>query len=427
MLIDLNDVSAIRKQVEIEIPADAIASTFRSVTGEFARQAKVPGFRPGKTPPDLVRKRFQKDIEAEVMDRLLPQFFSEAISGKEFEPVGNPGLKRVDPFEEGKPVRFVAEFEIKPAIQLGEYRGIPVSQEPVTVTDEEVDGIVERYRDQSSTFVPVTDRGAAEGDYLVIDVVTGGEGVETRTSQGYMLQMGKEAPLPEMNDALRDRKIGDTTSFEKTYDEDAPNEQVRNKTVRYDLTVRELKTRERAPLDDEFARTAGLGETLDEMRARIREDLRKHKEEEGHQKRRQQIGDALTERHSVEVPQALLMEEMNRSMRNYARFLASQGVELEKTELDWEQIGRELEPEAIKRVQRSLILEAIAKKEGLEVSDVEVDAEIRTATHGTDQEYAEVRHRLKHDGGYQALRESMVQEKALELLVREAALTPANG
>src|SRR5687768_1984316 len=186
MLIDLSDVTSIRKQVEVEIPAEAIATTFRSVTGEFARQAKVPGFRPGKTPPELVRKRFQKDIEAEVMDRLLPQYFSEAISGKDIEPVGNPGLKRVDPFEEGKPVRFVAEFEIKPAIRLAEYRGIPVTAEPVTVTDEEVDRIVQRYRDQSSTFVPVTDRGAGEGDYLVLDIVTGGEGVETRTSQGYM-------------------------------------------------------------------------------------------------------------------------------------------------------------------------------------------------------------------------------------------------
>ncbi|HUP65825.1 MAG TPA: trigger factor [Thermoanaerobaculia bacterium] len=424
MLIDLQDVSSIRKKVEIEIPADAVDTAYKSVTGEFAKQARVPGFRPGKTPAHIVQQRFQKEIQEEVIDRLLPEYFMEAISGKDFEPVGNPGLKRVDPIEKGKPARFVAEFEVKPPVTLAEYRGIEVTSTPVEVNEQDVDAIVERYRDHSSSFVPVTDRGAADGDYLVVDIVTGGEGVENASTQGYTLQLGEEAPLPELNDALRGRNAGEQASFEKSYGEDAPNEKVRNKTVRYDLTVREVKRREKPPVDDELARAVGLGESVAEMRTKVQEDLVRHRQKEDEQARRQQIGDALIARHELEVPQALLMDEMNRSMRNYARFLASQGVDLENADLDWEEIGRNLEPEAVKRVKRGLILEAIAKKEGVSVSDVEVDAEIRTATHGTGEEFAEVRHRLKHDGGYEGLRTSMIQERALELLVREAKVVP---
>lgn len=424
MLIDLSDVSPIRKQVEVEIPAEAVDSAFQRVTGEFARQAKVPGFRPGKTPKDVVRKRFQKEIESEVLDRLLPEFFTDAISGKDLEPVGSPGVKRVDVLEEGKPIRFVAEFEVKPVVELRDYDGIEVTESPVEVSEDEVDAIIERYRDSSSTFVPVAERGAEDGDYVVVDIVSSGADVETRTSEGYVLQLGEEAPMPELNEALRGKVAGDTASFEKSYGEDAPNEQVRGKTVRYELTVKELKFREKPALDDAFARSVGLGETVEALRERIREDLRKHKEHENLNAKRQQLGRVLVERHPIEAPQALLMREMERSMRNYARYLASQGVDLEKANLDWEEIGRNLEPEAINRVKRSLILEAIAKKESVEVSDVEVDAEIRSASAGTEQEFAEVRQRLRADGGYEALRASMAQERALERVLSRAKVVP---
>lgn len=425
MLIELKDVTPIRKQAEVEIPAEAIDGAFESVTGEFARSVKIPGFRPGKTPLGLVRQRFGKEIKEEVLDRLLPQFFAEALAGKDIEPIGNPGLKNVAEIEQGKPVRFVAEFEIKPIFELGEYRGIEVTETSTEVTEADVDQIIERYRDHSSTFVPVEGRGAEEGDYLVIDITSSGEDVETRTSEGYMLQLGEQAPLPELNDALKGKSPGDESSFDKAYGEDAPNEQVRNKTVRYDLKVRELKARQRPEMDDELAKTTGIADDLAQMREKIREDLDRHKKDEAVQNRRAEVGEALVARHQLEVPQAMLMDEMNRSMKNYARYLASQGIDLEKEELDWEKIGRELEPDAVKRVKRGLILESIAKKEGIVVSDVEVDAEIRTAIRGSDQEFAEVRHRLKHDGGYEALRESMAQEKALELILAEVRPVPA--
>lgn len=420
MLINLTDHSPIRKEVEVEIPADAIRTALDSLTNEFARQAKVPGFRPGKVPTRVVRTKFQKEIESEAIDRLLPKYFFEAVGEKQLEPVGNPALKHVGQIEENTPLRFVAEFEIKPAIQLASYRGIEVSETSADVGDDEVDATIDRIASQSSSMIPVTDRAAQEGDHLVIDIDSSGEGVEPRRSEAYQFQLGEGAPLPELNEHLFGRRPGDKASFEKIYDENAPNEQVRGKNVKYDIELKEIRTLLKPEINDDFAKSTGIAESLDALKASIREDMRRHKEHEAVQAKRKQIGEKLVDMHELEAPSVMVEEELGNSLRNYARFLASQGVDLQYANVDWEKVREEFRPEAEKRVKRGLILEAIAKKEELSVSDVEVDAEIRKAASGANREFAEVKHRLKHDGGYEGLRGSLLQEKALDLLVNEA-------
>jgi trigger factor len=156
------------------------------------------------------------------------------------------------------------------------------------------------------------------------------------------------------------------------------------------------------------------------MREAIEADIRRHREAEALRLKRNQIGDRLLELHQFEVPEALVDEELGKSLNNYARYLASQGVNLETAELDWRKIGEEFRPEAVKRARRSLILEAIARAEKIEVSDVEIDAEIRSAAREQGRDFAEVKHHLRHDGGYERLRAALEQDKALELVLREA-------
>ena len=169
------------------------------------------------------------------------------------------------------------------------------------------------------------------------------------------------------------------------------------------------------PIDDTVSNLI-----IAQMRETIAADIRKHRELEALRMKKNQIGDALLARHDFEVPETLVEEELGKSLNNYARFLASQGVDLDKADLDWKKVSEDFRPEAVKRVKRSLILEAIARKENLEVSDVEVDAEIRKAANESGRDFAEVKHRLRHDGGYEELRASLAQEKALDLVLREA-------
>jgi trigger factor len=419
MLLQYTDLSPVKKSVEVEIPADLIARESERVTSEFGRQAKIPGFRPGKVPASVVRNRFAKEIQEEVMSRLLPATFRDAIAERGVEPVGDPQLEHVDSFIEGAPIKYKAEFEIKPQIELREYRGIGVDDPKIEVTETDVEAMIERLRDQASAYRPVEDRGLDEGDIGVIEIASTPEGGETTSDNGHF-KVGEETPLPELHDALRGKKPGDTASFDKAYGDDAQQEAWRGKSVHHDVTLKEIRVQEKPEVNDDFAKAVGEWESVDAMREAIRNDIRRHREMEALRLKRTEIGDALLASHEFDVPETLVEEELGRSMNNYARFLSSQGVDLQKAELDWRKVGEEFRPDAIKRVKRSLILEEIAKKENLAVSDVEVDAEIRRAANEAERDFAEVKHRMKHDGGYESLRASLAQEKALDLVLRES-------
>jgi trigger factor len=419
MLLNFTDVSPVKKSVEVEIPADLIASESNRVTSEFGRQAKIPGFRAGKVPANVVRSRFAKEIQEEVMSRLLPRTFRDAIADRGLEPVGDPHLEHVDPYLDGVPLKYKAEFEVKPQIELGEYRGIEVDEPKVEVTETDVESMIERLRDQASAYRPETERGLEEGDFAVIEMTsTPADGGEPKSDSGHF-RMGDEA-MVELQESLRGKKAGETASFDKPYGEDAQNELWRGKTVHHEVTLKEIRVQEKPEVGDEFAKSVGGWDSVELMREHITADIRRHREAEAVRGKRNQIGERLVERHHFDVPDTLVEEELGKSLNNYARYLASQGVDLEKAELDWRKIGAEFRPEAVKRVQRGLILEAIARKEALVVSDVEVDAEIRRAANEGGREFADVKHRLRHDGGYEALRASLLQEQALELVLKEA-------
>jgi trigger factor len=421
MLLNYQDLSPVKKSVEVEIPADVISSESRRVADEFGRHAKIPGFRPGKVPAQVVRTRFAKEIEEEVMSRLLPRTFHEAIADRGVEPVGDPHLQHIDAYIEGAPLKYKAEFEIKPTIELGEYRGLEIDDPQIEVTEHDVETMIERLREQASAYRPETERGLEDSDYAMIEITTSAEGVDAETRAGHF-RLGEESPMPEMHDALRGKKPGETVSFDKDYGDDAQNEALRGKNVHHEVALKEIRVQEKPEVDDEFAKAVGGWESVAQMREAIAADIRKHRELEGRRKKQGQIGEALLAAHEFDVPETLVEEELGKSLQNYARFLASQGVDVEKAEIDWQKVRDDFLPEAVKRVKRGLILEAIAKAEHLHVSDVEVDAEIRRAANEAERDFAEVKHRLKHEGGYEQLRGSLAQERALEFVLAAASL-----
>ena len=424
MLLNYEDLTPVKKIVEVEIPADLISSESRRVTSEFSRQARIDGFRPGKVPIGVVRTRFAKEIQEQVMERLLPRTFHDAIADKGLEIVGDPHLQHLDPFIEGAPVKYKAEFEVKPHIDLGEYRGLAIDDPKIEVADWDVDDMIERLREQASVYRPVTDRGLGEGDIAMIEMTTSGEGVDAETRGGHF-RLGEETPLPELHESLRGKTAGESASFEKTYGDEAQNEAFRGRSIRHEVTLKEIRDQEKPEITDEFAQSTGGWEHVAQMREAITADIRKHREFEARRLKQNQIGELLLAAHKLEVPDTLVEEEVGKSLQNYARFLASQGIDVERAEIDWQKMRDEFLPEAVKRVKRALILEEIAKKENLIVSDVEVDAEIRRAAKEADRDFAEVRHRLRHEGGYEQLRLSLSQEKALDLVLHESTVRGA--
>jgi trigger factor len=420
-VLNFEDLSPVQKTVEVEIPAALLASEANRVTSEFGRQASVPGFRPGKVPASVIRNRFAKEINEEVVSRLLGQSFRQAMQERGLEPVGEPQLEHVDPFIDGAPIKYKARFEVKPVIELGEYRGLEIEDPKIEVTETDVDAMIERLREQASVYRVIEDRGLEDGDFAVIDIASSGEDIEAKNDSGHF-KLGEDTPLPELHDALRGRKAGDTAAFDKAYGDDAHQEAWRGKTVHHDVTLKEIRVQEKPDVNDEFAKSVGGWDSVAQMRETIEADIRRHREAEAVRFKRNQVGERLLATHEFDVPESLVEEELGKSLNNYARYLASQGVNLETAELDWRRIADEFRPEAVKRVKRSLILEAIAKKENLQVSDVEVDAEIRRAAREQERDFADVKHHLKHDGGYESLRSSIAQDRALELVLNEAKI-----
>jgi trigger factor len=418
-VLNYEDVSPVQKTIEVEIPAALLSREADRVTHEFGRQAEVPGFRPGKVPASVIRSRFAKEIQEEVVSRVLSQSFRDAMKEKGLEPVADPILDHVDPFIEGAPMKYKASFEVKPQIDLGEYRGLAVEDPAIEITETDVDAMIERLRDQASAYRIETERGLDDGDFAVIEIASSGEDVEPKTDAGHF-KMGEETPLPELHDELRGKKAGDVASFDKAYGDDASQEAWRGKTVHHDVTLKEIRVQEKPEVNDDFAKSVGGWDTVAQMRETIEADIRKHREAEAQRFKRTQVGEKLLAGHTFDVPETLVEEELRKSLNNYARYLVSQGVDLEHAEMDWSKVGEQFRPEAVKRVKRSLILEAIAKKEGIEVSDVEVDAEIRRAAREQGRDFADVKHHLRDDGGYEALRGSLAQDKALELVLSES-------
>lgn len=422
MLIDYQELSPVKRSVEVEIPAEAVRQEMRKVTSEFGRQARIPGFRPGKIPEKVVKNRFMKEIQEEVVERLLPRFFQQAVVERNEQPVGNPELKRMDDLADGEAVKFLAEFEVKPKIELGDYKRIEIDEPLIEITEREIDAVLDRYREQSSFYRAVTDRPAEKDDFVILDMLSNVDGTEIDRSEGGHVRLGEGGPLPELHEVLTGKSPGDRVTFSKSYLDDAAHEAFRGRTVEHQVTIKEIRIQEKPELSDEFARSVGTWQSVEEMKAKVADDLKKHREQEASRAKRQQLGDVLLSRHEFQVPDVMVEEELGRSLQNYARFLASQQVDLDKADIDWIKLREEFRPEAVKRVKRGLLLEEIARKEDLIISDVEVDAEIRKAAHENRREFAEVKHRLKHDGGYEGLRTTMSQEKALEVLLADAVM-----
>src|SRR6266542_512990 len=292
MLLNYEDLSPVKKSIEVEIPADLLSNEAKRVTTEFGRQAKIPGFRPGKVPPSVVRNRFAKDIQDEVLNRLLARTFREAVMEKGVEPVGEPRLEHIDAYVEGAPVKYKAEFEVKPHIELADYRGIEIDDPKIEVSEHDVESMVERLREQASAYRVETERALEDGDYAMIDITASAEGIEPEPRSGHF-RLGEETPLAELHDALRGKRPGDRVEFDHAYGDDAQNEKYRGKTVHHEVELKEIRVQEKPEITNDFAQSVGGWESIEQMREAIAADIRKHRELEAQRLKKQQIGDRL--------------------------------------------------------------------------------------------------------------------------------------
>ena len=315
-----------KRELELEIPAENVTKATEKVARDLARVARVPGFRPGKAPVTLIRRRFAEDIQGEVLQSLVPEYIEKALEEKKLIPITRPSVDKVD-FKEGEPLRFRAVFEVLPEFELGDYKNLAIHVDAIETGDAQVDKTIEDIRERAATFVPVEGRAAKDGDYVLIKLsgipVGGGEPVQ---ADNILCHIGAEETLESFTENLRGASSGETKQFRSQYPDDYPDQKLAGKAYDYTVEVQGIKEKKLPELNDEFAKDAagekGGFSTLEEMRKLISKDLEAAKEDQQKTQAREKLLEALVKQHDFPVPEALVEHQMNVRLERSVRALS---------------------------------------------------------------------------------------------------------
>jgi len=426
MKAEFVDVSETRKRLTLEIPSDVVDAEIDRVTARVGRSARVPGFRPGKVPTKVVWQRYKDDILHDVAHGLVPAAIEGALRERDVEPIDTPDVRDVV-VEAGKPLTFTATFDVVPAFDPGDYRGIALRKKAAAVDEANVDGMLERLRQRAARFEPIEGRALGTSDWATVDLtrqLLGGDppaGPESHAD--VTIELGASANPPGFDEQLVGLEAGAAKAFTVTYPADYAVGELAGKSVAYTVTVKGLKQRVVPALDDEFAKDLGSFDSLAALRERVRHDL---EHEAAHESDREMRGDllkALAERVAFQVPDALVEAELDRRVEDFARRLIEQQVDPRKAGIDWNELRTAQRDQAVESVKATLVLDEIAKREPVTVSDEEVGQEIARFAERGGRTEAAVRAQLEKDNGVSRLRGGMRREKTMELLLANASIT----
>ena len=409
-----------RRELELEIPAETVQKAVERVAKEFARLARVPGFRPGKAPITLIRRRFAEDIKSEVLQSLVPEQIERAVSENKMVPITQPQVDKVD-FGENGPVKFRASFEVLPNFDLGQYKDLEVEIVDVKIEDADVDKALEELRDRAATFVLVEGRVIADGDYAQLKLkgipVGGGETLE---AESVLCHVGGEETMDAFNEHLRGASAGDHKNFDVPYPADYPDPKLQGKTYSYAVEVLGIKEKKRPDLTDEFAKDLGEGQTLDELRAKIRENLEAARAHKLKEQTRDKLLAQIVGSHDFPVPEALVEHQMDQLLERTVRSLASQGVDPRAVNVDWVALRSRQKDRSIGDVKAELLLDRIATAENIDVTEEDMEKEIASFAERSGESATAVRANLTRQGALDRMKSKLRSEKTLDWLCQNS-------
>ena len=408
------------RELVLDVPAEEVAKSFRRVTRDYQKYAKFPGFRPGKVPEAVVKRRYATEIRKEVIDSLLPERFNQAVRELGVTPVGQPQVTEMT-VDEGSPLHVKAVFEFIPAFSIEGYQSVTVPKPAVEITEEEVQQEFQQLRESRATIEPVEeDREIVDGDWAQISYTGNIENEEDAaplSSEDSLVEVGGKDTVEAFTSALRGAKAGQTLEVEAAYPDEYPEKRLAGKTVDYTIDVKGIKKRNLPDLDDEFAKEVGNFETLADLDKRVRENLANRKRRAVESETKDKLFAALIERFPFPVPESLVQEQVDARLERGLRALAAQGMEPEQMrKLDFGRLRAAQRDSAAAEVKTSLLLARIANEENVTVTDEEVDREIHIAALQSREPVDALKVRLTQDGGLARIREQLKREKTAQLL-----------
>jgi trigger factor len=433
MKVELTDVSETKKTLTVEVPQEVVEAEVARITQRYARAARLPGFRPGKAPVQVVRKRFREEILHDVAHDLVPRVVGDALRDKGVHPVDTPKVRDLQ-LEDGKPLTFTAAIETAPHVDAGDLSTLTIQRPEMPVNDEGVDQALSRLRDRLARMEPVEERPAEQGDTVVMNLsrrrLTGPQGAELEAEEpekheGVSAEIGAAGNPPGFDDGLLGVTAGTQKTFEVTFPADYEVGEMAGARVEYAIDVSAVRRRVLPTLDDEFAKDLGEFGTLADLRGRIREDLEQDAERERTRRMRQQLLEQLADRMTGEVPEGMVAREVDRRVEEFARRLMDQGVDPRQAAINWEEFRAQQQDPAVATVRSVLVLDEIVRREHLEVSEDELDADISGYATRAGRTLGEVKAQLAEQDQLEQIRTGLLREKAVAHAMARATIEGA--
>jgi trigger factor len=412
-----------RRELDLEIPADEVSKAMEKVAKEFAKVARVPGFRPGKAPITLIRRRFADDIKGEVLQSLVPERVEKAVSEQKLTPVSQPKVEQLD-FNDGQPLKFRAVFEVLPEFELGNYKDLQLEMPVMDVVDEDVSKTLEDMRERAAAFAPAEGRAVQDGDYVQLKLTGTPEGEgEPLQADSVLCHIGAEETMAPFNENLRGVNIGDHKDFDVPYPADYPDAKLAGKTYHYSVDVLGIKTKKLPELNDDFAKDVSDATTLEELNKKIREGLEHQRDHKQKDLLREKVLGEIVKLHDFPVPQSLVEHQMDVRLERVVRSLAQQGVDPRAVNIDWVSLRKRNEDRAKDDVKAELIVDRIATAENIDVTEEEVEHELQHLAGHSNESAEAIRARLTKQGTLDRIKAKLRSDKTLDWLAQNARVS----
>jgi trigger factor len=423
MKVTVEELSPSRRALLVELPLDQVAATMETTLREWRRRLQLPGFRRGKVPPEIIQRRFQSDLKEEVLRELIPESYRQALAQTDLTPVGQPRVEDVH-FHDGEPLRYRAVVEVKPPVEVRDYRGIPLERKPVQVSDEEVERALEHLREDAAEYVPMEGWPAMREDLVILDhegtvhekPFKGGSG------KNLTLILGHGGYLPGFEEQITGMQKGDTKQFRLVFPEEYPRKDLAGRTAQFTVKMKEVKKRRVPDLNDEFARTVGDVDSLAALRDKLRQRLTERKGQEQDAELKRMLLEKLAAAHEVELPETLVESEAASFLQDLVATVRATGGRVRGLPENAEELRAKALEMARRRVKETLLLEAVAHQEGLTVSQAEIDAEIEAMAAAYRQEPGAIRRALEDPARRAGMTARMLERKALDFLFQQAKI-----
>lgn len=417
----VEDISTVKKKLNIEIAAEAVDREFGKAIADVAKKAKIPGFRPGKAPKNIVERHYGEEVRDEVTHRLVTESYLRALQEHNLSPVELPMIDNVSVLAKGSPLTFTATVEVRPNIELGTYDGIEVKEESVAVSEGEVNETLERLRTMYAQLEVVEGRALEKSDTAIIDFEGTREDkpIEGARATDYLLELGSGSLIPGFEEQLTGMNKGETRKIKVTFPGDYTNQELAGKDAVFTVTLKEIKKKVMPELNDEFAKDIGNNASVAELTEGIKKDIEIRKKREQESAQREALLSKVVDAHSFDVPPGMVERELQSMARTQATRMVRRGMDVK--DFDFPKFSAENRPLAEKRVKGILLLDVIGEKEKIDVTDQEVNAAVAVMARSSGQSVDEVKKYYdSQEGGLDNLRASLTREKTLTLLLSRA-------